>query len=246
MSFTAAEHLNRAEEIDGYRGACGASFSNATARKLCSYRASMVSSVEADRLLAEVDKIDLLNSATIIVMDPSAENGYPHTRAPNLVCMPTTSIEGKSTEDLATTLRHEAIHLHQRANPERWIALCKKEGWVPLATTGPSMIPHNLLNRCRLNPDTFYEAAGQFWAWKGQYVPLPLFSTEYPSNLGDVVIKWYDLETGRLISSPPSSFQARYGVVVSQPEHPFEILAVEAAEKGIATEKGLIANLFKD
>jgi hypothetical protein len=241
MLSTAADLLNKAEEIDHYRSACGASFSNANARKGYIYRAAMVSEKEGDRLLSEVDKIDLLNSAMVIVMHPSAENGYPHTRPPNLICMPTKTIEGVSTDTLANTLRHEAIHLHQRANPETWVAICKKEGWEPVSQ--PASIPQRLRDRCRLNPDTLMPY--QFWAWEGRYIPLPLFSTDSPSNLEDVVIKWYDLEDGRLISSSPQSFQARYGLIPSQPEHPFELLAVEAAEKGITSEQELIRNLFK-
>lgn len=232
--------LNKAEEVDGYRAACSSSFSNAVARKSCVYTPAMVSQKEADRLLAAVDRIDLLNSANVVVMHPAAENGYPHTRPLNIVCMPTTSIEGVTTSALENTLRHEAIHLHQRANPETWVAICKKEGWEPIQS---AVIPLRLRGRCRLNPDTF--RPHQFWAWQGRHVPLPLFSTDSPSNLGDVVVKWYDLEEDRLLSSSPYSFQARYGEAPSQPEHPFELLAVEAADKGVHSEKGLLINLNK-
>jgi hypothetical protein len=236
---SAATLLNRAEEIDGYRTACGASFSNAAARRRCFYVASMVPPEEGDRLLSLVDEIPLLNKATVIVMHPTAENGYPHTRPLNIVCMPTTSIEGQSDYEIATTLRHEAIHLHQRANPEIWERACKKEGWMPVQA---SVIPLHLRSRCRLNPDTFRPQ--QFWAWEGRYVPLPLFSTETPSNLGDIVIKWYDLQQQQMSSYSPPTFQVRYGSSPSQPEHPFELLAVEAAEKGIISEEELLRNLL--
>lgn len=239
--MAASTLLNQAEGIDGYRAACSASFSNAVARKSCIYTPAMVSQKEADRLLAAVDRIDLLNSANVIVMNPAAENGYPHTRPLDIVCMPTTSIEGVSTDVLENTLRHEAIHLHQRANPETWVAICRKEGWEPIQ---PAAIPLRLRGRCRLNPDTF--RPHQFWAWRSRHVPLPLFSTDSPSNLGDVVVKWYDLEEGRLLSSSPQSFKARYGLAPSQPEHPFELLAVEAADRGVSSEKELMINLNKE
>lgn len=240
----AAELLNAAESQDGYRAACAASFSNAAARRTYAYRASMVGPKDADRLLAAVDSVPLLRDATVIVMHPTAEGGYPHTRPGGLICMPTRTIEGVSDAALLTTLRHEAMHLHQRAEPAAWLALCRREGWEPAA----GAVPARLRGRVRLNPDTL--APHQFWAWEGRAIPLPLFSTEQPSSIGDVVVKWLDTRSQQVISSAPPSFQARYGSggggAPSQPEHPFELLAVEAADAGIGSKEGLVSKLFKE
>jgi hypothetical protein len=245
---TAAQLLDAAERQDGYRAACAASFSNAAARRRCTYRAAMVGPKDADRLLAAVDSVPLLADATVVVMHHTAEGGYPHTRPGGLVCMPTRTIEGVSDATLLTTLRHEAVHLHQRAEPVAWLALCRREGWEPVAAAA---VPARLRGRVRLNPDTFWGAAGashQFWAWEGRTTPLPLFSTEQPSSIGDVVVKWLDTRSEQLVSSAPPSFQARYGSggggAPSQPEHPFELLAVEAADAGIGSKEALVSKLF--
>jgi hypothetical protein len=152
--------------------------------------------------------------------------------------MPTRTIEGVSDAALLTTLRHEALHLHQRAEPAAWLALCRREGWEPVAA---AEIPRRLRDRVRLNPDTM--GPQQFWAWEGRVAPLPLFSTEQPSSIGDVVIKWLDMRSQQVVSSAPSSFQARYGGAPAQPEHPFELLAVEAADKGVDSEEGIQSKL---
>jgi hypothetical protein len=75
-----------------------------------------------------------------------------------------------------------------------------------------------------------------FWAWDLHHVPLPLFSSDQPSSLGDIVIKWLDLRTRTTHLETPPSFVSEYGEAPSQPEHPYELLAVEAAAKGILTQ----------
>jgi hypothetical protein len=55
-------------------------------------------------------------------------------------------------------------------------------------------------------------------------------------------VKWLDIRNGTLYTDPPPSFVKRYGQP-SQPEHPFELLAVEMADKKLYTEELLLANL---
>lgn len=237
---TPTQLLAAAEAIDGYRGAIANSWINTSARQGMTYSPFYLEQSEAERLLREVDEIPLLNGATIVVMHPTAENGFPHTRPLDLVCMPTTSVKGVATTDLARTLRHEAIHIHQRRRPAEWVAACQKEGW---AMVGSGQIPQRLRERCRLNPDTLRPK--QFWAWDQHYVPLPLFVREDQPRLNDVQVKWLDLRVNGLLSEPPPTFRYRYGHAPSQPEHPFELLAVEAADDGITTDAALIANLLR-
>jgi len=238
MYASANELLQNAEKVDGYRAAVANSFLNATARRDDYYHPSSVSPSEAERLIREVDKIDLLNDAVVVVMHPTADGGYPHTRPLNIVCMPAPTIDNVSDDTLATTLRHEAIHLHQRNNPAVWTAACMKDGWSLVPT---ARIPERFRERCRLNPDTFKPQ--QFWAWEYTFVPLPMFYRDDSPRLGDVQIKWYDLRNGALFTDAPFSFQLRYGPNPSQPEHPFELLAVEAANKGIKDTYTLLSNL---
>jgi hypothetical protein len=238
MHASASELLLNAEKIDGYRAAIEGSFLNTVARRGDYYHPSSVSPSEGERLLAEIDKIELLNDAMVVVMHATADSGYPHTRPLNIVCIPATSIEGVSTDALATTLRHEAIHVHQRNNIETWTAACMKDGWSLVPT---ARIPGRFRDRCRINPDTFKPQ--QFWAWEHTFVPLPMFFRDDAPRLGDVQIKWYDLRNGALYTDPPFSFQIRYGANPAQPEHPFELLAVEAADKGIKDDYTLRSNL---
>ncbi len=226
--------LNRAEALDRYRVACAVSPPNAAARRTSHYTPFFVSRPEVERLLGLADQIPLLAEADILVLHPSAENGFPHTRAPNLVCLPASVITNSTDAALADTLRHEAIHLHQRANPILWSAATAREGWRAIPE---AQIPLRFREQCRINPDTM--SPQPFWAWETYHVPLPLFTSDNPSSLADIQIKWFDLRSGVLHSSPPFSFEERYGSDPPQPEHPWELLAVEAATDGITTDAAL-------
>ncbi len=226
------EILTEAEAVDSYRAACAASPINAIARAKCNYAPIFVAPDTAARLERLAAPIGLLDSARIVVLDSSAENGYPHTRATGLVCLPLSSVTLSSDTTLSETLRHEAVHIHQRQRPEAWGKKAKADGWTPIP---PAQIPSRFVDRCRLNPDTFKPQ--RWWAWDGHHVPLPLFYRDDNSTtLADVRIKWLDLRNLTLFSDPPFSFQARYGPHPPQPEHPFELLAVEAAAAGIRSD----------
>jgi len=222
--------LGQAEAIDGYVGLCSACHMNRAARAGNLYKPFFVSHYDSQRLRMEASKIEILNGADIIVLHSSAENGFPHTRPNAVVCMPSDFITGSSNTELAETLRHEAMHIHQRRFPELWREKCLREGWTPLAK---DRIPVRFRQHCRLNPDTFYDTP--FWAWDKYHVPLPMFrDNSTPRDLGDVNIEWFDMRTGSLFHHPPRSFVERYGTP-SQPEHPYELLAVEYARTGITT-----------
>jgi len=235
--MSATTILARAETLDGYRKKCGESSVNAAARKGEQYAAFFVSQEESARLRNEVFKIDLLNGADVVVVHSSADNGYPHTRPKAVVCLPDTFITSSSNEALAETLRHEAMHIHQRKFPDLWKQKCIQEGWTPVPIDN---VPKRFRDQCRINPDTM---ACPFWAWDKYSVPLPMFKSESPSNLGDVRIEWLDTRTGALFHDPPSSFVTKYGSP-SQPEHPFEIYAVIFASEGISTHKALYLKLI--
>lgn len=232
--MSAIQLLEEAEQLDGYRRAIAASAPNAYARRHHSYTPFFVEEDAARFLQKEVDAIPLLADTDIIVMNPTADEGYPHTRAANLVAIPSKIITESSPAKLAETLRHEAMHIDQRRRPYVWAAACMERGWWPVP---PAQIPPAARTRCRINPDTMHPQP--FWAWEGYHVPLPLFSSEHPSSLGDIVIKWLDTRSQTLYKDPPSSFLSTYGSAPSQPEHPYELLAVDAAEKGIFTQEAL-------
>jgi hypothetical protein len=232
--------LEQAEAADGYLAAVASSHLNRQARAGCSYIPFFASPDRVERLLGLIDEIPLLEDADIVIMHKTADNGYPHTRPQKIVCLPVSHLDAAEA-DLAETLRHEAVHLHQRANPHFWYQACLREGWTPVAR---DRIPQHLLSRCRINPDTFQRE--QFWSWDIFHVPLPLFTPKpveagatAPLTLEDTVVKWFDLRDSSLSSTPPTSFSLRYGPRPPQPEHPLELLAVEAAAAGITSAEEL-------
>lgn len=202
------EKLRLAETYDHYFQTIATNPVNQRARSTL-YYAAMKETVEPYLLGTE-----------IITMHPTAEAGMPHTRPPNFICIPIYYPQ----EALKQTLPHELIHIDQRRRKYKWNAYFEKEGWRPQAE---SEIPPRWLSRCRLNPDTLEE---RFWAWEGRYVPLPIFEREDKPDLRQVIVQWWDKETGIKQSEAPRRFQERYGYMPSQPEHPRELTAVELSK----------------
>lgn len=237
--FSAKQLLLIAEAHDNYIATCSASPVNALARREYVYGPSFLEDSHAERLTTIVRSIDLLRDTDTVILSGSADNGYPHTRPRALICMPASFVKSSSDQELKETLCHEAMHVHQRLNPAVWKAMCKSEGWTPLSYT---TIPSRFRERCRINPDTFYDTP--YWAWDTHYAPLPMFKPGFSDtvSLGDVTIEWLDLRTGALFHSPPDSFTEKYGTP-PQPEHPYEIYAVLFANEGVRTKLQLALKL---
>lgn len=205
--------LHKADKLDKYRTVCEADWMNRTARQGQIYHAWPDQS-----LAVEIEHLE--PSIRCIILDPTADGGMPHTRAPNLICIPAHYPKDRIT----TLLRHELIHIQQRQTSAYWIDLCEKEGWL---LVDEKEIPVEYQRRCRFNPDTLY---ARWMAWEGRYVPLPLFIREDAPRLRDVSIRWWDIREQRLLLEPPSSYIRRYGSTVSAAaqEHPFELFAYRA------------------
>lgn len=201
------ELLDKAETLDHFFRTVQQSPINAAARSQLSYT-PMTPATEP-----------WLGDTRVVTMHPTAEAGMPHTRPPNLICMPAYFPESHKQE----TLAHELVHIDQRRRRSEWDAFFHKEGWKPIS---PDILPERWVQRCRLNPDT---VDSRFWAWKGRSVPLPLFEREDKPDLRRVVVHWYDLQTGIRQPEQPRSFLERYGPSPPQAEHPRELSAVELA-----------------
>jgi len=207
--------LVAAEQNDGYQEICKRDPVNAAARARCSYTLWNDQSL-AVQAKAFLQSLKSGGNVDVVVLDPSAEGGMPHTRAGPLICIPAyhTSLE--------ETLRHEMVHIQQRKEPALWKMKLGLEGWKPV---GEAVIPELWRRRCRLNPDTF---EARWFAWQGRYVPLPLFVREDKPDLRDIVVRWYDMEEG-VVQSTPSSFSKRYGQLASSSmEHPYELWAYKS------------------
>jgi len=204
--------LAHAERFDRFVEKCNECPINRQARVKCSYTAWN------DQSLAKKAKTFLqgYENVSVLIVNPSAEGGMPHTRAPSLICLPAYFSEGKLEE----TLKHELVHISQRRNASLWLSRARLEGWEPV---DESEIPELWLRRCRLNPDT---AAARFFAWQGRYVPLPLFVREDKPELRDIQVRWYDKQEGIVNTATPTSFTQKYGSISqSSLEHPYELWA---------------------
>jgi hypothetical protein len=233
--MSASEALAKAESIDGYRAACDASILNSVARENHVYAPSFLEQPEMTRLYKCISLIPLVRKTDVVVMHPSADNGYPHTRPNAIICLPSSAMA--DNDSLSETLLHEAIHVHQRHYPELWSIACSRDGWTQLSI---DQIPTEFVRRCRINPDTM---TCPFWAWDKFHVPLPLFIRDDYPTLGGVGIKWLDLRNGALFEEQPTTFTARYGANPPQPEHPYELLAVEYAAAKLKTDDALRTKL---
>jgi hypothetical protein len=219
--------LAKAEQIDKYRASCSQSDLNRLARQKHIYSVFLN---ESPAPLQEIaDKMDLTRNSKIIILHPSADNGYPHTRPHNIICMPA----GFPLSDAPKTLLHEACHLHQRSQESSWTSYSIRQGWWPISA---HHVPENLRTRCRINPDTMSQP---FWSWQEHYIPLPLFENEQSPSMGECQVRWYDIRNGTLYKVSPLSFVKRYGDI-AQPEHPFEVSAIEFSERRIKTKYELM------
>ena len=204
--------LQRAESLDSYESACSSCPINSKARNFCQYIAWQDQSLAA----AATAAVPAAKDISVVILSPSAEGGMPHTRSPNVICLPAYFPE----ERLAETMEHELVHIDQRKNPQAWREKLAAHGWTPASR---EEIPQQWRSRVRINPDT-YDA--QFWKWAGRYIPLPLFEREDKPVLREISVRWWDTHDQRLNSQPPTSFTQKYGsLAASVAEHPYELYA---------------------
>jgi hypothetical protein len=228
------DYLAAAEALDGYRAACRKSPMNWQAREGQGYEMDTISETATKFLQDAANSIPLLTGTEIVIVNSEADIGFPHTRPPNIICIPAyLCSQEKATKKFRITLAHEAIHVHQRKFPDLWNNFCASEGWTWIPD---EIIPSELRQRVRINPDTM---ARPFWAWETYMVPLPLFRPYRQPTLSNAVIEWYDIRSGALTEKFPKTFLAKYGAEIHQPEHPYEIYAEKFSEDGIETVEEL-------
>jgi len=224
--------LQRAELADGYRLACSRCPLNRAARQGQTYDLASISSAAAESLRNAVAAVPLCSHSEFVIMDPTADGGMPHTRAPNLICLPATlCTEGPASASFLETLAHEAIHVHQRRNAALWRQSLLSAGWTP---ADPATLPPAVASRLRINPDTM---AAPLWAWESRHIPLPLFEPKVNPGLGDIRLQWLDQRTGALFPFAPPTFPQQGNASVL--EHPYELYAYRLSQGGVRDTEAL-------
>jgi hypothetical protein len=215
-----ARHLlEQAEEIDKYQERCKyVAPLNVVAR--AGMRYVPVPTEEATPAPPEIPRWlshGLPDRIPIIILDATADGGMPHTRC-TAICCP-------GGPKAPSTMIHELIHVHQKANASKWASVYadafQMKPWL-------GQIPDELAYRRRINPDT---VQSPFWIWRDRWVPVPIFLRPDAPNLRDMRVYFYDATTTEWQSMPPAGWAQFFGSLAdSYQEHPHELAAYWIAD----------------
>ncbi len=202
--------LQQAERADQYLTLVSQSSANRLARASTNYLPFPHS---LKRAIPPANPLEPWPNGQVIWMQPSADDGLPHTRAPNYICLPVT-LKGP---ELESTLRHERVHVSQRLHPEAWHRLL--EVWDMKPWTGT--LPVDIQVRRRLNPDLL---GVPLFIWKQEWVPLGLFKSLSQPKLAEIDTIWWHPSTRTVHREAPPGWLEFFGTANGQ-EHPFEMAA---------------------
>lgn len=223
------EALHYAERNDRYITACLESPANSRARMGTIYQVANLSPVEMNtytqlfeeykrhvprRLLADLDYV------SIVILMPSADTGFPHTRPDRLICFP----HSGRLPSLSTFI-HELWHIHQRTYPDLWARFYEKIWKCKLYSI--DNIPDELYSHMRINPDTL---AQRVYCWRDTWVALPIFQSPTQPQLGECSVWFLNIRTGVWRKSAPVEWAEYFGgderqIPASAHEHPNELSA---------------------
>jgi len=214
----ALQALNKAEFLDGYIATINRSPINILARSETTYMPS-VHSVPIPIPPPE----NPWPSGQVLWMNPTADEGLPHTRAPNYICLPSNISESH----LASTIRHERVHVSQRIHSEKWNKILKA---VWDMTPWDGTLPEAIEARRRINPDIH---GVPFFIWKRTWVPFALFKSTKKPKLNEISIAWWNAESRTVHYDIPSDWLYFFG---NHPagEHPYELAAYLVVEKPLS------------
>lgn len=203
--------LFRAEQIDNYRQRVNESTINRAARAGQDY---LPSAHSIQRSIPVANPAEPWPNGLVVWMDPSADAGLPHTRAPNLICISRDFPES----DLANTLLHERVHVSQRLHPAAWKSILS-EAWSFEPWSGT--LPADVESRRRINPDLL---GSPHFIWKNTWVPLALFQSSTKPKLQDINVVWWNAPAKTLHRDPPPGWTDFFGNIPAG-EHPYELAA---------------------
>jgi hypothetical protein len=207
--------LQKAEMIDKYTTYCKNSWANKKARHNFLYDVHPHIS-EADQLKIREAIPKWIAPVNIVVLNNTADNGYPHTR-PNIICIAQHNIDSHTLESI---LIHESVHMLQRRYPKIWDSIY--ENVLNMKTTN-EQIPHELAAYVRYNPDTIYTPN---YIWNDKWIPVPVYLRKDNPQLGDIRVNFYNVTTQKWQAYPPIEWTKFFGEMNnSEQEHPHETAA---------------------
>lgn len=201
--------LYRAEVLDSYRLYVETSTPNRIARGTSKYISSLYP------VAKELKYSSSWPTGQVVWMDPDSDLGLPHTRPPNLICLPSNIQDSV----LTSTLLHEQIHLSQRLYPSQWSKILES-AWSMTPWTGS--LPSDIELRRRVNPDLIL---GPLFQWKKEWVPLAIFKSLTSPILNDVDVVWWHTTSRTIHRQAPPGWIQFFGLVDSGHEHPYELSA---------------------
>lgn len=230
--------LNLAENNDDYISSCMESKTNLLARANTTYKGMTLSEMDYmvyNELLDEYKShvpsrltydIDYIN---ILILMPSADHGFPHTREKQLICFPQTSI----LPPLKTFI-HELWHIHQRKYMELWNTMYMNI-WNFTAYDSKE-IPEELYTMIRINPDTIQYG---LYCWRNEWVPIPVFLSPTQPKINECAIWYWNVKTHIIRHTMPEVWRSYfYSPLISNfaYEHPNELSAYMLAELSADTK----------
>lgn len=220
----AVKELNQAETIDKYMDNIQESYTNSYARNKSIYTPLKLSNNTFDKYASILqhniiqlgDKIPPVKRAHIIILEESADNGLPHTRPNNIICLPS-NIFKQSDKQREEVLFHELVHIYQRENPID-IESFYKNGWKYIKST------MDIVEGDRINPDAmdiYAVNVGELWLIR------PRFLRKDAAKLTDIRMTYNNLKTGEMTVIMPADVKQFFGDSISQSafEHPNEMMA---------------------
>ena len=225
-------YLRIADDEDQYIEQVHQSRANAVARQEMTYAANRLSARDAEALEERIQSFlpslppkfqeDRIRPIVISLM-PSADGGMPHTRSPNLVCLPFTS-NPLSLE----TFVHELWHIHQRQHTGKWNQFYQ-EKWL-FKPFDQRDLPEQIQDVVRMNPDTLKQP---LWIWNGEWVPMCVFLNPMSPSFKDTAVWFYNVKSRIHYKNTPKAFGAFFSesLPTYAYEHPNEISAYMLGNK---------------
>jgi hypothetical protein len=162
----------------------------------------------------------VLQYGTVEIVDPSCQEGLPHTWSPTLIRM--TEADWNSSRR-TSILKHERVHLRQRQDSSAWRSFYRNKWSYELTKIPPPGIPAHWIERIRPNPDT---ADGPWAIWRGRYVFFPTHR-DAKRSLRNATVQVWDVLKKQIVDIPPQ-WKQQFCDGESCPyqyEHPHEIAA---------------------